>query len=824
MHSLHLQLKTYNLQLITSNMSFTKRILLTFFLLIAFMVPGFSQLPADMRNIKASQISDQQLQQIAQQVQSSGMTENDLMQQLQQRGLPESEIQTLVSRIKGLSGGMEGGAETGATTTGTKRSFKGEMTIFKAPEVKSRVFGADLFSGANPMFVPNLKIATPKSYIIGPEDELQLDVYGNNISNQKLTVSPDGLINVKYAGPVNVSGMTIEQASNILKARLSKYYPALSSGATKLQLTLGSVRSIQVAVVGAVKKPGTVTLPSIANLFNALYASGGPLDNGSFRNIELIRNNKLVVIADLYDFIMKGDQRANLSLQDNDVIRLPYAQTQIILDGCLNRTGIFEMRNNETLAQAFEFAGGFKGNAFRGAVSGTRFTAMEQKIIDVAKESFNNFYLQHGDSLYVDSVVSKFENRVYITGAVYMPGAYSYTESMSLIDLINKSQGIKEDAFVSRANLIRKSFDQKKINVTINLKNIIAGIDTFYLKKDDSIHVVSNNDLRESLKVELYGSVMKQGEFDYEDSMTLQGLILQAGGFLDNADLTSIEIGRRKSNFDPMDRSSTSSEILLVNLKGVDMDMRNDVLLKPHDIISVKGDPKKLKQNIVKVFGEVKHTGYYTLETSNERLSSIISRTGGLLPSANIEGVKLFRIKDSSRNENFKIFKKSLTSDQLSSSKPDSTRTDLNLLEPSYEVAVDLRKALKRPGSVYDVVLTDRDELIVPRFLNTVSIDGEVLRPVSVQYENSRRLQKYISAAGGFTTNASRSKIFIVYPNGRSAKTLNLLGVKFYPRVSSGSSIYVPLKPFNKGLDSSAITSFVSALSTLSTILVLLFK
>jgi protein involved in polysaccharide export with SLBB domain len=810
-------------------MSYLKRVTFIAALLLTVATQSYSQLPADMRNIKASQISDQQLQQIAQQVQSSGMTENDLMQQLQQRGLPESEIQTLMSRIKALSGGVEGGMEgAGATTTGTKRSFKGEMTIFKAPEVKSKVFGVELFSGSNPMFVPNLKIATPRNYVIGPEDELQLDVYGNNISNQKLMVSPDGLINVKYAGPVNVSGMTIEQASNVLKARLSKYYPALSSGATKLQLTLGSVRSIQVAVVGAVKKPGSVTLPSIATLFNALYASGGPLDNGSFRNIELIRNNKVLVNADLYDFIVKGDQHANLSLQDNDVIRVPFAKTQITLDGSLNRTGIFEMKNNESVAQAFEFAGGFKGNAFRGAVSGTRFTDREQKIIDVNKEGFANFALQHGDSIYVDSVVSKFENRVYITGAVYKPGAYSLEKDMDVFKLIEKAQGLREDAFTNRANMVRKTDDLKKSFYSLNLKSVLKGNEKIILKKEDSIHIASALDLRDSASVRLLGPVKKVGEFRYEDSMTLGGLILQAGGFLENATPTRIEIGRRKNDIALESKGEATSEIINVDLtKGLD-NVGANIYLMPYDVISVKVDPSKIKQVAVKISGEVKFTGSYTLSNPEERLSSLIQRAGGLLPYADINGAKLIRKKEKVDTAQIKrLAKSSIKLDNLDiKSKQDTGNLVSNeeLESQTTEVALELKSILEHPGSEEDITLKDEDELVVPRFINTVSVGGEVLKPVTVQYQSGRSFGSYISAAGGYSRNAYKTRAFISYANGRAARTKSFFGFRVHPKVKPGSTIFVPLEPANKGFDPSKFGVLISALTSLSTIFVLLFK
>ncbi len=813
---------TVNRQPSTGKMNFIKQIfLIAFFFALA--TNSFSQLPADMRNIKASQISDQQLQQIAQQYQSSGMSESDLMQQLQSRGLPESEIATLVARIKGLTGGVaasEGGTEA---ATGAKRTFKGEMTVFKAPEVKSKVFGAELFSGANPMFVPNLKIATPKSYVIGPDDELQLDIYGNNISSQKLIVSADGLVNVKYAGPVNLSGFSIEQASNIIKSRLLKYYPALSSGATKLQLTLGSVRSIQVSVIGAVKKPGTVTLPSVATLFNALYASGGPLDNGSFRNIELIRNDRVMVVADLYDFIVKGDRKSNLSLQDNDVIRVPFATIQVNLDGSLNRTGIFEMKSNESLQHALEFAGGFKGNAFKGALSGTRFTDVEKKIIDIKSDNYEIFKLQNGDSLFVDAVIEKFENKISITGAVFKPGAYSFEQGMDLKSLINKAQGLKDDAFTGRANLMRKSLDLKKEYKGVNLKNIISGAEKFMLQKEDSIHIVSSVELRDVKKVQLNGPVINPGEFIYEDSLTLQALVLQAGGFQENAELSSIEIGRRILNIDPTVLGVKTSEIILVNSKRELSKIGEDVYLQPYDIVNIKIDPSKVMQLSVKVSGEVKFAGNYTLENPDERISSIINRAGGILPYADIQGAKLKRKKDGADTSQLKRLANASTSMKSRINK-DSLKVDETLAGGASDVAIDLRRAIERPGSVSDLTLREGDELIIPRYINTVDIQGEVLKPVSVQFEEGRGLGGYVSSAGGFTKNALSNHAFIVYPNGRSVKTTNFLGMRFYPKVKAGSTIYVPLKPEQKGFDPGKLGVLISALTSLSTVFVLLFR
>ncbi len=791
-----------------------------------------AQLPTNLSNVKANQITDAQLMQFLQQAQSSGMTEDQLIQEFKKRGLPDSEMEALVNRIKLMTGvelsaqddeGMEDKKDGKSST----RKYKGDSKPFKIPAKPSRVFGADLFSSADPVFIPNLKIATPKGYILGAEDELQLDIYGNNISNQKLTVSPDGFINVKYAGPINVNGMSIEQATGVIKARLSKFYPALSNGATKIQLTLGSVRSIQVTVVGAVKKPGTVTLPSVASLFNALYASGGPLENGSFRNIELVRDNKVITHADLYDFILKGDQGSNVSLRDNDVIRIPYAKAQIAIEGGVNRVGLFEVKNNETVQHVLDYAGGFKGNAFKGRITGTRYTDVEKSVIDVDKAHFSSYSLVHGDSLYIDTVVNKYDNRVFISGAVFKPGAYSLEKGMDAKTLIQKAQGLKEDAFTGVANMVRLKEDYTKEYLTLDLRDVLSGKSIVSLRREDSLHVESILDLKDTAVVTINGPVKNPGEFRYEDSLSLKGLILKAGGLLENATTLRIEVGRRKSDIAVGTKGAATSEILTIDIDKSLTDKGNEIILKPYDVVSIKQDPAKVKQVTVEIKGEVAFAGSYTLENPEEKLSSIIKRAGGTLPYADLYGAKLVRrklIQDTA-------FIKRLTLSNINVNTIDKEKSDTSKLiemdqlnTRTTDVALELDKILGRPGSEEDVTLQDGDQIIIPRFVNTVGVSGEVLKPVTVQFEPGKSFGSYISAAGGFNRNAYKKRVFVVYPNGRSASTKSFLGIKTFPRVTPGSSIFVPVEPVAKGFDTAKAGVLVSAFASVMTTLVLLFR
>ena len=780
-----------------------------FVLVICFLGNGFvyAQIPSDLSKIRSSQITDAQLMQFIQQAQSSGMSEADVIADFQKKGLPDAELQALAARVKGLVGattgaGNENNQKNVAETVSSKRQYKGESNAQALPTKASRVFGAELFSSADPLFVPNLKIATPKTYVIGPDDELQLDIYGNNISSQKLVVSPDGMVNVKYAGPVNLSGLSIEQAIGVLKARLTKFYPSLSSGATRVQLTLGSMRSIQVMVIGAVKKPGTVTLPSIATLFNALYSSGGPTDNGSFRNIELVRNDKVIATADLYDFILKGDQSSNLSLRDNDVIRVPFAKIQVNLEGALNRTGIFEVKPIESLQHALDFAGGFLSNAFKGRITGSRYTDTERKVIDISKEGFSNFPLQHGDSLSVNTVVERYENRVVITGAVSKPGAYAIEDGMDIKSLIFKAQGVKEDAFLGRANMVRLREDKTKEYKSLNLKNILNGSEKFLLIKEDSLHVVSILELRDRTTITLIGPVKNPGDFRYEDSLTLQAVLLQAGGLMENATASRIEIGRRKQDLDLSRKGLETSEIIQVDI-GKDLSQIGaDIYLQPFDIINIKVDPEKVKQTSVKLSGEVLYTGNYTLRNPEERLSSVLQRAGGLLPYSDIHGARLIR-----KTEKIEVV---------------NERAD-RFISTSF-MAIDLSKILDKTKSNEDLILQDGDELIVPKLNNTVSISGSVLRPLTVQFDSRKHFSSYLSAAGGFQNNALRKRTIVIYSNGKSSKSKSFLGFIFYPKLRAGSSIFVPSKKEVRTIDPAKAGVIISSLTAISTIMVFLFK
>lgn len=792
-------------------------------IILVISITGLAQVPSDLSALKASQISDSQLQQYLNQARSNGLTEQQMEAELLRRGFPATEMSELKLRIQQMNVATNAGEPEQEMPA---RSGK-ESTKRTAPQLKpvdaetaeaikkrSRIFGAELFSTSNLSFEPDMRMSTPKNYIIGPDDELILNVYGVNLSQQTLKVSPEGTVNVKYAGVINVNGMTIEAATALVRTRLSQYYPGLSSGQTKLQLTLGNIRSIRVTLIGAINRPGTYTLPSLASLFNALYVSGGPAENGSLRRIELIRGNKVIQRADLYDFLVKGDMSSNLRLEDNDVIRVPFASLMVTLNGELNRPGIFELHEAESLKDAIRFAGGFKSKAFRGRITGSRYGDFEKQVLDVAGDKMETFRLQNGDEFFIDSVVNRYQNRVVISGAVFKPGAYALEEGLTLRQLIGKAQGLKEDVYAGRALLVRTRPDLTKEYIPVDLKNVMTGnAEGMLLQREDSIRIASIFDIRDTATITINGAVRKAGTFRYEEGLTLKSLILKADGYADNATGLGIEISRRKRDVEVNKSGSNIVELIRLDSDKELSGTAADIPLKPFDIITIKEDPFYKKQISVKVSGEVLMPSVYTLQSREERLSSLIKRAGGLLYTANIAGAKLIRKKK-------EVIDSSEIKRLFQSVIKDTSKTKVSLLEKNTtDVAIDLNYILNHPGSLDDITLEEGDELEIPRINNTVSVNGEVFRPVDVMFEKGKDMGDYLSDAGGVTQSGLKNKAFVIYANGRSAKMRTPLGIfRSYPKIEPGANIYVPQKAKREGgLDVAKAGILISAVTALIT-------
>lgn len=822
-------------QLIPKTVHFSSKILSLAGLLL-FLLIGRAAYTQDINqqnfsNLKVDQLSDDQIRQFMTRVQATGLSEAQLEQVALARGMAPSEVQKLKLRVEKLRTAEQnktGGQQKGEEYLTDQRKLSNEEMPSNAGTEKSglektdlsskpKIFGADLFRNANLTFEPNLRIPTPKNYQIGPDDQIVIDIYGYSEANYKLTVSPEGSINIPYVGLVYVNGLTIEAAGQKIKSRLATVYAGIKTGNTFVQVSIGNIRSIKVTLLGEIVKPGTYTLPSLATVFNALYASGGPTENGSFREIEVIRNNQLIRQLDVYDFLMRGDQTNNIRLQDQDIIRVPTYRVRVELSGEVKRPGLYEILPNEHLNDAIQFAGGFTDKAYTARIKVLQNTDKERKISDVVAEQFNTYVPLRGDQFFVEPILNRFQNRVSIQGAVFRPGQYELEPGLTLRQLIKKAEGLREDAFRSRGNITRLNPDLSTELLSFDVEAIMKGTaPDISLQREDVVNIASIFDLREEYKVSISGEVQYPGEFPYADSMSLEDLIVKAGGLKESATNRTIEVARRVKNSDPTSPSAKTAQIFRLN---VDKDLKlraSQFTLRPFDIVIVRGAPGYEVQQQVMIQGEVLYPGAYTMSKKDERISDILNRAGGLTALAFPEGASLKRTK---KMEGISEEEKLAKLSRLQSTVKDTLHVDLQnpALRNDY-VAINLEKILQEPGSKYDLYVEEGDVINIPKQLQTVKVSGEVLYPVTAPYFRGRRFKYYISQAGGFSGRAKQGRSYVVYANGYVRSTRKIFFFNHYPRLKPGAEIFVPRQPERKQLSTQELIGITTGVGSLAAI------
>jgi protein involved in polysaccharide export with SLBB domain len=811
-----------------------------FFFLICFSFFGaintFAQsIPQNLSNINVNELSDFQLRQALQQAQVSGLSDAQLIQTLQSRGLSTEQSRILEKRISdirksNLSTRKDNNSDTAQNDNNIRELNYTPDTITNNSDkivdvFKPKIFGADLFKNNNIKFEPNLKLATPVNYIVGPEDQLNINVYGNSLVNWKLNVSPEGNINIPGVGVLNVAGKTIEQATSAIKSKLSANNYAVGRG-TNVQVTLGNIRSIKVIIVGEVVKPGTYTLPSLATVFNALYSAGGPNDNGSFRQIEILRNNRIYRRLDVYDFLTKGSQKDNIGLQDQDIIRVPTYRTRVQLVGEVKTPALFEAIPGETLSDVLRFAGGFTDQAYTARIKVSQISDQQRRIGDVVENDFKNYIPLRGDKFTVERILDRYENRVTIKGAVFRPGEYELQKGLTVGQLIANASGLKEDAFTGRGSITRLKPDNNTELISFDVKGIIAKTaPDILLQREDVVNIASIFDLRDKYRVSIKGEVRAEGEYEYAEGMSVEDLIIKAGGFNEGASAKRLEVSRRVNDSDPTSNMSILSQVYTVN---VDANLKNgdaDFKLKPFDIVSVYTLPGYEKQSTVKVEGEVLFPGYYTIKQKNEKISDVIARAGGLTASADADGGTLKRDNlsilgiNKNKTDTTTIEKERLERiSRLRQSYKDSTNVAPEQLRNNY-VGIDLKKILRKPGSSIDLILEDNDVIRIPKQQQIVRVNGEVLYPSAVVYNKSKSFKDFVLNAGGFSPNALKRGAYVVYPNGTVRGTSKFLFFNIHPPVKAGSEIYVPKKSESRGLSATEIVGLTSGLASLGAII-----
>lgn len=783
----------------------------------------------NIKDIKVDQLSDEQIKTLIQRAETIGYSDLQLEQMGRSQGMKEEEILKLKKRVELLR--KEGGANdnfTSKSNTSYNQSFVRQLNYpadsskYKGisedekqmlfiensfGRLRPQVFGSELFSNHNLTFQPDLNMPTPQGYIIGPNDELLIDITGDNETSYNLTVSPEGYINVEFIGRVLVGGLSIEAASIKLRNALAASFPAIKTGRTQVSVNLGNIRSIKVILIGEVVKPGSYTLPSLASVFNALYASGGPNANGSFRKIEVIRNNRVVRTIDIYDFLLKGMQDNNVGLQDQDVIRVPVYDTRVELGGEVKRPAIYEMLTGESLQDALDFAGGFTTRAYTVNVKVFQNTARERRITDVFADEFSSYEPRNGDQYIVEAILDRFENRVLLQGAVFRPGAFEVKPGLTVKELIARADGLKEDAFLSRGYIYRLKQDNTQELITFNVGQVLSGSAAdIVLQREDIVQISSIFDLRDEYRVTIQGEVRTPESFPYVDNMTIGSLIQMAGGFKEGASPNRIEISRRKSNIDLNSSSASAAEVYTID---VDQDLhidQNEFVLQAFDIVSVRSDSRVEPQRQVLIEGEVLFPGFYTIKKKDDRISDIIERAGGLTVFAYPKGASLRRPNKEHKQgaadlgsiqaeeERLEKERRLLNLQRLSEDDTHNTLavTDLQEIVSSDLVGISLDKILDHPKSKWDMYLEDGDIIRVPKALQTVKVTGEVLRPNNVAFDKGKSFKSYIKSAGGFTRNASKKGTYIQYANGSVDAAGKFLFFNQYPDVEPGAEIFVP--------------------------------
>lgn len=773
----------------------------------------------DLSNVRIDEMTDDQIRAYLKQAETSGLSESQMEAIARERGMPSAEIQKLRDRIADLdSTEPDQRSSSASSKTRSEREIIDSLSVPAAPEGQSedsaqhgglRIFGASLFQGASPVFEPDLRIATPRGYVIGPGDQILIDIYGRSEEDHTLSVSPEGTINIPFIGIVTVSGMTIDQATARIESELAKVYSAIKTGETKVSVALGDIRSIQVTVTGEVVQPGSYTLPSVANAFNALYFSGGPTAEGSFREIHVIRAGKEVAVLDVYDVLMNGFFSTNIRLEDQDVLMVPPYQNRVSIVGEVKRPAIFELKEGETFDKLLTYAGGFTEDAYRSRIKVTRRTDKEQRIEDLLQTQYAHYTAKLGDRYEVSSLLSRFENRVRIEGAVFRPGDYELSAGLTLSMLIKKADGLKEDAFLNRGYILRLKDDTQTEQLSFDVAGIVAGTaPDVELKREDVVTIASIFDLREQYTVDIDGEVRAPGQFAYAEGMTLQDLVIKAGGFRESATSSRIEVSRRVKNADVLSQSAQTAEVFHVATGGELSKADQDFVLMPFDKVVVRTATGYETQKTVRVEGEVLYPGEYTITRKDERISDIIKRAGGFTPLAYVEGASLRRTgaidtlrpaetsTEQARKEREQqdAYNRMLTLKQLQS---DATTVDEMTITRNTDnafVGINLDRIVRNPGYRGDLILQDGDVIQVPKELQTVKVSGEVLAPSTAVYAPSKGFKQYISQAGGFSSRALKKSAYVLYANGSVKSTNRFLFFNNYPPIKPGAEIFVPQK------------------------------
>ena len=826
--------------------------------IFSFNFSSYSQSFDDLSNVNFSELNDSQIDLLLRRAGSQGYNQFDLLKMARAQGFTQADIENLDKRFKSAQtiARVAESASAPLEETRLRKQWLENIEIFR--ENDSDVFGYNVFTGTSFLsFQSNLNLPTPMDYILGAGDKMFIDVYGESESYFQAEISPEGYAILENIGPVNLNGLTLEKAKLRLTNRFKKVYPGIQAKKTFLNISVGIPRAIRINIAGEVNLPGTYNFSAFNTLYNALYVAGGITENATLRDIKLFRNNKLISTVDVYKFLTKGDGSSNVRLENNDLILVNTYSNRISIDGAVKSPGKFEMKDEETLLDLLNYAGGLSENAFKKSIKLTRIIDGQLKVVDINFDQFDFFKPMDGDKYMIEKIIEKYNNRVIVNGAVFRPGTFSLTEEMTVKNLIDKAEGLKTDVFFDKAYITRTNEDYSTSTIALNLRDELKN-PTFIFQEEDVLNILSINDLSEESYIEISGQVNNPGIFPFSKNITLSDLILLAGGFKENATSNRIEINRRLSSNEL--NENNISEILTFDLnKNLN---NNSIIIEPFDQIIVRKNPNFYTQQYARVEGEVMYPGKYAIASKNERISDLINRSGGFKNMAYLKGATLIRLTEFAELQsdlNKKIKSLNDLKNKVSNKEGALTESELLLIEridedlknidtnknenqilgsyakserineilkknsvdgdipisKSEAIGIDLMSIVNSPGSKSDLLLKEGDVIIVPKKLETVRLRGELLYPTTVRFISNKSLKYYINSSGGFDNKAKRSGTYIVYANGDVARTKKFLFFNIYPKAEPGSEVIVPKKSIKNPIAANQLLNFTTGLATL---------
>ena len=742
----------------------------------------------------AQKLSDQQVIQMAVQEKKAGASETEIATRLMQKGATMDQIQRIRSQYaqqitkRGMDDTVDnalGDAQArmrtnnepndNAITTSENATAPDYVPEALAPSGK-RVFGRDIFNNKKLSFEPQMNIATPQNYVVGPGDQLIIDIYGASQQSLKLTVSPDGDVTVPEFGPIRVSGLSINAAQAKIRSKLGSYYQS-----SEIKTSLGQTRSIMVNVMGEVRVPGTYTLSAFATVFHALYMAGGISDLGTLRSIKVFRQGRQISVVDVYEFILNGRLAGNVRLQDNDVIQVGTYDCIVDISGKVKRPMAYEMRKGESLSALLKYAGGFTGDAYKKLIRVLRNSEEMKSVYNVEEFDYNSFKLEDGDQVSIDQIYDRFKNMVEIKGAVFRPGMYQFGEEVNSVrSLIERASGLTEEAMTSKAVLRRLKPNRTQEVITIDLEGILRGsVADIPLQNEDILFIPTLAEHQNLRTLTITGEVIFPGTYEFADRMTIEDLILQAGGLTDRASTIKVDVSRRLR-----DPNAAEATMEIAKTFSFSLADQTSFTLEPYDIVQVRRSPVFQDPIRVTVEGEIAFEGSYTMEQKNQRLSDVVKSAGGVVPGAYVRGARLVRRMTADEKARMQAV---INMARQSADGKDSIALNKIAMSDTYTVGIHLDEALAHPGSTKDIELMDGDRLIIPRFNHTVRISGDVNAPNTVAFEDGENYKYYIKQAGGFGDRAKKSHTYIVYQNGTMA-------VAKEGKIEPGCEVVVPSK------------------------------